>query len=213
MKRFLLTVLTLFAAVISASAVRYQGFIEGSTGVYAPSRYYKIGPEIVVSTIHGVETDPENSTMSESVASKEASISELETYSSDSFKDNEGTAGTVGFDYKATKYWNRYRTLRTAGWACFGTGMGFLVCGYAFLLSTFSTTSDSWDNVAEPMGIVMLFSCPVLVLTSIPLLSVAYYNKHKANNLKLDVGMSYIPIKNLSRNKFSSPALNFALNF
>lgn len=158
-------------------------------------------------------TDNESDSISSIVESTEAIIAEREIISSGYSNETKVAIEPTEFDYKTTKYWGRYTALRTTGWACFGTGIGFIICGYGLLLSTFSGTSDSWANVAGPMGVIMLFSSPVLVFASIPILSIAYYNKHKAKNLKLNIGMSHISVRALPQNKFSTPALSLALNF
>ena len=58
MKRLLLACLIALSGVLSSSAVRYQGFVETSYGVFAPSKYFKSGPELGFSTSHGVEIEP-----------------------------------------------------------------------------------------------------------------------------------------------------------
>ena len=58
MKKIFITIFLIITGVCSASAVRYQGFIEGVAGVYLPSRIFNDGPEIGFSTSHGLEIIP-----------------------------------------------------------------------------------------------------------------------------------------------------------
>ncbi len=57
MKRVLLAALIMIAGVYSVSAVRYQGFAEVYGGLYMPSKFFKVGPEIGVATTHGIEIE------------------------------------------------------------------------------------------------------------------------------------------------------------
>ena len=118
----------------------------------------------------------------------------------------------VFVDYKETKYWWRYKTLQTAGWVCFGCGAGFLVGGYALLFAAFASDSSA-ASVLGITGGVMLFSSPLLIVASIPLLATAYYNRHKAKKLKLDVGVSQIPSFTASPYAMQTPVVSFSLDF
>lgn len=119
---------------------------------------------------------------------------------------------TPQFDYKESKYWGRYTALRTAGWITFGTGVGFFIGGYAMILGAWATDSDVADGLGVA-GSLMLLSAPVLVLTSIPLLACAYYNRSKAKKMYLNVGASMLPSGGSSPFKASTPALSLALTF
>lgn len=121
-------------------------------------------------------------------------------------------AVTPQLNYKESKYWGRYTALRTAGWITFGTGVGFFIGGYAMILGACWAADDNAD-VLGVTGSLMLLSAPVLVLTSIPLLACAYYNRSKAKKMYLNVGASMLPSGGSSPFKASTPALSLALTF
>lgn len=160
---------------------------------------------------------PADSCFIENITTIEIPSGEIETEVTDA--ENVGAdlnvikSESVKFDYKQTKYWGRYTALRAAGWSCFGVGAGFLVGGYAFLFASTTTTNFQWANAAGIMGGIMFFSSPILIVSSIPLIACAYYNRYKAKHLKLDVGVSYLPSDRFQMQKHSTPALSLALNF
>lgn len=123
-----------------------------------------------------------------------------------------GIMVTPQFDYKESKYWGRYTALRTAGWVTFGAGMGFFIGGYAMILGAWATDCDAADGLGVA-GSCMLFSAPVLVLTSIPLLACAYYNRSKAKKMFLNAEASILPSGGASPYKTSTPALTLSLTF
>lgn len=117
-------------------------------------------------------------------------------------------------DYKETKYWRRYKALRTAGWVCFGCGAGFLVGGYALIFAAFISSNSS--VAAGALGItggLMFFSSPLLIVASVPLLATAYYNRHKAKKLNFNIGVSQIPSMTASPLAMKTPAVSFSLEF
>ncbi len=122
----------------------------------------------------------------------------------------------VSFDYKETKYWKRYKKLRTAGWTCLGVGAGFFVGGYALIFAAF--LSSDYHAFGIPGGI-LFFSSPLLVLASIPLLTTAYINRHKAKKMNLNVGVSQLTgyangvAPYLSMRHPNTPAVSFSLEF
>lgn len=140
-------------------------------------------------------------------------IPDDEVVSKEFFEEKKTGDEVTKFDYKSTKYWDRYKTLRTAGWICFGGGIGFCITGYWLMFASFAISNDRTSTVLGVSGALLFLTSPILVATSIPLLSIAYYNRHKAKHMKFDVGMSSIPTPVFSRNRFSTPALSFALNF
>ena len=127
--------------------------------------------------------------------------------------DSPGIAVTPQFDYKESKYWGSYTALRTAGWITLGTGVVFLISGYSCILGAWGTMHDAVADRLAVAGSIMLVSSPILVVTSIPLLACAYYNRSKAKKMYMNVGASMLPSGNLSPLKVSTPALSLALTF
>ena len=123
-----------------------------------------------------------------------------------------GIAVTPQFDYKESKYWGSYIALRTAGWITLGTGAVFFISGYSCILGAWGAHDAVADRLAIA-GSIMLVSSPILVVTSIPLLACAYYNRSKAKKMYLNVGASMLPSGSLSPFKASTPALSLALTF
>lgn len=116
-------------------------------------------------------------------------------------------------DYKDTKYWRRYKALRTAGWTCLGCGAGFLVGGYFLVFAAFVSTNSFACKALALTGGLMFFSSPVLIVASIPLLATAYSNRHKAKKLKLNVGVSQMPSITAAPMAMKTPAVSFSLDF
>ncbi len=153
--------------------------------------------------------------VSDSIAAEklmEEDFSEIESAQAVGFMEGTPVAGNTVFDYKKTKYWERYKTLRTTGWLCFFGSYATAFVGYGLILAAFASSSK-FTLALGYLGFGLMYTSPFIFLASIPILSIAYYNKHLAKRMKFDVGVSQIPANNFSRNKFSSPALSLAFNF
>lgn len=148
--------------------------------------------------------EPYASNSEESVVISESIYETIEEYAPDQ---------PIFIDYKNSKYWKRYKSLLTAGWVCLGTGVAFGVGGYFLLFAAYNTAHDAAADALAITGSLMLFSSPVLIVASIPLLSTAYYNRYKAKKMKLDVGVSKILLKSASPYAMQTPALSLSLNF
>ena len=127
--------------------------------------------------------------------------------------DSSAIAVTPQFDYKESKYWGSYIALRTAGWITLGTGVVFFISGYACILSSWGSAHDAVADRLAVVGSIMLVSSPILVVTSIPLLACAYYNRSKAKKMYLNVGATTLRPCGASPFKASTPALSLALTF
>ena len=123
------------------------------------------------------------------------------------------TTDLTNYDYKQSKYWKRYIDLRTAGWITFGVGAGFFIGGYAAVLGAWVSNSKMICDFLATIGFPMLISSPFLVITSIPLLACAYWNRYKAKKMTMDVGMNLINSGGRSPFKMTTPALALTMNF
>lgn len=135
-----------------------------------------------------------------------------EESSFDSSTDNKIDKTVASTDYKESKYWGRYTALRTAGWITLGTGGLFFLAGSTMILSAIGNDSDSADALGVA-GSLLLFSAPVLVIASIPLLGCAYWNRNKAKKMYLNVGASLLPSDKTSPFDINTPAISLALRF
>ncbi|MDE6478647.1 MAG: hypothetical protein K2L45_00125 [Muribaculaceae bacterium] len=154
----------------------------------------------------------ESLTDNESIAGESPCISETREENDITTASME-TTDIMTFDYKQSKYWRRYIDLRTAGWITFGVGAGFFIGGYAAVLGAWVSPSEKIGNFLATPGIIMLISSPFLVVTSIPLLACAYWNRYKAKKMTIDVGMNLINSGGRSSFKMTTPALALTMNF
>lgn len=135
-----------------------------------------------------------------------------EESSLDAITENQIYNAVASTDYKESKYWGRYTALRTAGWITLGTGGLFFLAGSSMILGAIGQDSGSADALGIT-GSILLFSAPVLVIASIPLLGCAYWNRNKAKKMYLNVGTSLLQSDKTSPFNTYTPALSFALRF
>lgn len=110
------------------------------------------------------------------------------------------------FDYKQTKEWKNYKTLRAIGWSALGVGVPVTFLGG--VLSAFQSSMSG----SGALGIPVIVAGGVMTLSSIPLLTCAYYYRRKA--IKLKVSMSSVESGFTSYTSVNySPALSFAVSF
>lgn len=110
------------------------------------------------------------------------------------------------FDYKQTKEWKNYKTLRAIGWSALGVGVPVTFLGG--VLSAFQSSISGSGS----LGIPVIVAGGVMTLSSIPLLTCAYYYRRKA--IKLKVSMSSVESGFTSYTSVNySPALSFAVSF
>lgn len=110
------------------------------------------------------------------------------------------------FDYKQTKEWGKYKTLRAIGWSALGVGVPVTFLGG--VLSAFQSSMSG----SGALGIPVIVAGGVMTLSSIPLLTCAYYYRRKA--IKLKVSMSSVESGFTSYVGVNySPALSFVVSF
>lgn len=111
--------------------------------------------------------------------------------------------------YKETKYWGHYTALRAAGWGCFGLGFGCFIGGAITFMATMNESSSDGPIV----GAALMLASPVLVVASIPLITMAYVNRRKAMKMKtrVNLDLASIPIRGVGARRFSAPALGVSI--
>ena len=147
----------------------------------------------------------------DTIMSQTENISEVGANPTVCVEENDAVKEASVFDYKNIIYWQRYQKFSLAGWGCLCMSLAAPLVGYVFLLA--SLTTEKASSTLYTIGTAICFVGPVLFIASIPLLSIAYYNRHKAKHLKFDVGISAIQPKDFSNKRFSSPALSLSMNF
>lgn len=112
--------------------------------------------------------------------------------------------------YKNTPEWGKYKALRAVGWTTLGIGVattatGTLLC----LVSNSDLGSDAMSGASK----ALMISGGVITMASIPIISIAYYNRNKAKKIGLSMGISQIVTPTMQLNMAYNPAINFAITF
>lgn len=115
----------------------------------------------------------------------------------------------VYFNYKDTKEWSKYKTLRAIGWSFLGVGLPSILVGPCLAL----TGGLTGDRVGLAAGGIMLLMGMAMTISSVPILICAYYNRNKAKKMNMDLGFSAIDTQLSFGKPNSIPALAFTLNF
>lgn len=109
--------------------------------------------------------------------------------------------------YKSTAEWKKFKIMRAVGWSAFGVGLATVAFGGLYAAAVAVDKGDlGWPGVALFAG------GGGLMVASVPILIVGYRYKHKAERLKLDVGLG--ALRSVDRERFSgAPALQLRFTF
>lgn len=121
------------------------------------------------------------------------------------------------FNYKQTAEWQRFKIMRAVGWSAFGAGLATATFGG--LLQAATLLYSGPGDFTGP-GLICVVAGGSLAVASIPVLIIGYHNKHKAEKMALNFGISHISTPSslistphaISCNK-SAPALGLSLTF
>ena len=111
-------------------------------------------------------------------------------------------------DYKQTKEWGRYKTLRAVGWSAFGVGVPATLLGVCF-----AALEHGMSGGDAPIGAAVIAVGGTLTVASVPLLICAYRYRDKAK--QMSVGLSTINTPTVSRHMAYdyAPALSVSVTF
>ncbi len=115
----------------------------------------------------------------------------------------------VNFNYKDTKEWQKYKTLRAIGWSFLGVSPVVTIIGF----STGLAGGLSCDPRSASAGSIICITGIIMGVSSVPILICAYNYRAKAKKMNANLGISYINTQLPSAKDFSTPALSFTLNF
>ncbi len=121
------------------------------------------------------------------------------------------------FNYKQTAEWQRFKIMRAVGWSAFGAGLA--TAAFGGLLQAATLLYSGPGDFAGP-GLICVVAGGSLAVASVPVLIIGYHNKHKAEKMALNFGISHISTPSglistphaISSNK-SAPALGLSLTF
>ena len=116
---------------------------------------------------------------------------------------------TTAFDYRQTPEWKRYKTLKICGWTALGVSMPMVMVGFLGDL-------DNAYGDGKPNAIFDILVCTGVGLgvASIPLLTFAYINRHKAKKkAALSLTASHVGTIGTDSGRQSSPALGISISF
>ncbi len=113
--------------------------------------------------------------------------------------------------YKQTKYWKRYRTLKTCSFVALGVGVvGTSTCLLWVIGEGFSSNSDDYGGLRN----AALATSFVIGASSIPLMVIAYINRHYAvQQVKLSLQPTSFNIDMPNGKRISQPGIGLCLNF
>lgn len=116
----------------------------------------------------------------------------------------------VNDDYQNTPEWGKYKALRTVGWTTFGIGIAATTTG-ALLL--FASNSDLGSDAMSTASKALMISGGVITIASIPIISIAYYNRNKAKKIGMSMGVTQLSAPIIGQNIAYTPAMNFTITF
>lgn len=112
--------------------------------------------------------------------------------------------------YKNTPEWGKYKALSTVGWTTFGIGIAATTTGVILL---FTSNSDLGSNTMSTASKATIISGTAITAASIPIICVAYHNKHKAKEIGMNMGITRLSAPSIGQNLSYTPALNFTITF
>ena len=112
--------------------------------------------------------------------------------------------------YKNTPKWGKYKALRAVGWTALGVGVAMTTTG---VLLCFTSNSDLGSEAMSTASKALMISGGVITVASIPIISVAYYNRNKAKKIGVGMGMAQLSTPTVGQNICYTPAMNFTITF
>lgn len=113
----------------------------------------------------------------------------------------------LSFNYKDTHEWHKYKVLRAIGWSCLGASLPLGIVGIDMMFRSIFTLDDGRAKA----GAIIATVGAAMELASIPILIVAYHNRHKAKNMNLNLGLSTLNLPYQFTNDV--PALSISFDF
>ncbi|MCC8112886.1 MAG: hypothetical protein LIP03_02625 [Bacteroidales bacterium] len=110
------------------------------------------------------------------------------------------------FDYKKSKEWKKYKTLRAVGWSALGVGVPTTLVGVGV-----AAFADSQNGNGGGPGVPFIVAGGILTVASVPLLISAYHYRSKARQLSLQV--SALPQPTPMSSWSYSPTIGLRLTF
>ncbi len=110
--------------------------------------------------------------------------------------------------YKNTPEWGKYMALRAVGWTTLGVGVAATATG---ILLCCASNSDLGSDAMSTASKALMISGGVITAASIPIISVAYYNRNKAK--KIGMGITQLSSPTIGQNMAYTPAMNFTITF
>lgn len=112
--------------------------------------------------------------------------------------------------YKNTPEWGKYKALSAVGWTALGVGVAMTTTG---VLLCFTSNSDLGSDAMSTASKALMISGGVISVASIPIISVAYYNRNKAKKIGVGMGMTQLSTPTVGQNICYTPAMNFTITF
>lgn len=121
----------------------------------------------------------------------------------------------VSFNYKDTKEWQKYKTLRAIGWSFLGGGTACIIMSPILALTTITWDPDgkhkrNWKDIAVA---TTFYTALAMTVASVPILICAYNYRNKAKKMNANLGISYINTQQPFATDLTTPALALTLNF
>lgn len=117
----------------------------------------------------------------------------------------------LSFDYKQTAEWKRYKTFKAIGWTSVGVGGAMLIVGFI------GDIIDNYERGCKKEKIrfrVVWCMGTGIAAASVPLLTFAYINRHKAKKATaLSLTASCLSVDLPTGGRQSQPMLGISINF
>lgn len=113
------------------------------------------------------------------------------------------------FNFKDTKEWRKYKTLRAIGWSFLGVGLPSFLVGPCLM----AAGSFDGNSAALGSGYALFLAGIAMTISSVPILICAYHNRNKAKRMNIDLGVSSIDTNLPFSKVLTTPSLAVTLNF